>query len=217
MNLENLILYRDALILVLNKPSGIPVHKGSGKLTALDAYFDQIRFGLPRKPELTHRLDKDTSGCLVLGRHAQALRRMGKLFEKNLVQKTYHAIVHGLVQNDEGLINLPIAPQSDKSYHWWGKVDHENGKEALTDYKVLKRFDNLTYVELRPKTGRTHQLRIHMQALGHPIVGDQIYGDNDQFEKLCLHAEGLTIPLYPKKEPIIVHAPLPDHMMTIIK
>ena len=92
---EDLVIYRDALILVLNKPSGIPVHKGSGPLIPLDIHFDALRYGLPRKPELAHRLDKDTSGCLILGRHAAALKRLSALFAKNHIEKTYKGCKQG--------------------------------------------------------------------------------------------------------------------------
>lgn len=211
-DIQSLIIYRDAMILVLNKPSGIPVHQGSGKFRSLDRDFKHLQFGLPRQPELAHRLDKDTSGCLVLGRHPEALRRLGKMFEGNLIEKTYHALVYGVIEQDEGDIDLPIGKQSQHSTRWWSKVDHENGKPALTHFRVLRRFEQYTYVALSPKTGRTHQLRVHMQALGHPIVGDKIYGGDGEDKKLHLHAHSLTIPLYPKKDPLLIEAALPEHM-----
>lgn len=114
-NIQSLILYRDAMMLVLNKPAGIAVHAGAKKNDSLDAYFKELQFGLPRLPALAHRLDKDTSGCLVLGRHAEALRRLGHLFQNNQIQKTYWAIVKGHLAEKEGIIDLPLAPQSDKN------------------------------------------------------------------------------------------------------
>ena len=214
-NPENLILYRDALILVLHKPTGIPVHRGTGPLTPLDVHFDALRFGLPRKPELTHRLDKDTSGCLILGRHAQALRRVGRLFEKGRIEKTYRAIVHGHIVDDEGILDMPLGPQAPLKTRWWMKVDHDHGKPACTHFRVIHRFERcgvpMTFVELSPKTGRTHQLRVHCQAMGHSIAGDKIYGiENDPYgdDGLKLHAWRVVIPLYPKKDAICVQAPL---------
>lgn len=210
--LPDLVLYRDALILVLNKPTGIPVHKGRGPLTSLDMYFEDLCFGLPQKPELAHRLDKDTSGCLVLGRHKQALKRLGILFQQNHIEKTYHAVVTGILNEKEGSIDLPLAPQSSRKSHWWMKVDHQNGKPSKTTYRVLFEKNGCSYLELKPHTGRTHQLRVHCQALGYPIIGDKIYGEGDSITPLHLHAHAITIPLYPKKEPLQVTAPLPKYM-----
>jgi tRNA pseudouridine32 synthase/23S rRNA pseudouridine746 synthase len=219
-NIENFIIYRDALMLVLNKPSGIAVHPGSGKGGNLEQYFEKLQFGLPLKPALIHRLDKDTSGCLVLGRHARAIRDLGKMFENNLINKKYHAIVCGKLQDSEGLINLPLAPQSDKKYHWWMKVDHDNGKASITKYKVLKTTNDFTMLELEPVTGRTHQLRVHCAAIGHPIIGDKIYGMSNEnpYNKppLYLHAYSIEIPLYPKKDPILITAEYPAHMQDFL-
>lgn len=210
--ISDYVLYRDALVLVLNKPTGIPVHKGTGPLTSLDTYFDELRFGLPQKPELAHRLDKDTSGCLVLGRHKQALKRLGLLFQHNYVKKTYHAVVKGILGKKQGVIDLPLAPQSSHTSHWWMKVDHEKGKPSQTLYRVLSEHEGHSYLELEPQTGRTHQLRVHCQALGYPILGDKIYGEGDGKMPLHLHAYAIEIPLYPKKEPLIINAPIPEYM-----
>ncbi|WP_347252661.1 RNA pseudouridine synthase [Legionella sp.] len=214
--IQSLLLYRDAMMLVLNKPSGIPVHSGSGKLSPLDQSFEHLRFGLPKPPALAHRLDKDTSGCLVLGRHVEALRRLGALFANDKIEKTYWAITHNIPKEQEGEINLPLAPQSKKKHLWWMKIDEENGKPSLTHYRVLAHNNQFSWIELTPKTGRTHQLRVHCAAIGCPIVGDRIYGQNDGFENLCLHAYSIKIPLYSKKEAIIVTAPAPDHIQSLI-
>ena len=210
-DITSLILYRDAMMLVLNKPSGVPVHAGSGKFTPIDVHFEELRFGLPQKPELAHRLDKDTSGCLVLGRHRQALKRLGHLFESGQAEKVYHAVVHGKMPGEEGVIDFPLAPQSKHKTRWWMKVDPA-GKPALTHYKVLGSNDQHSYLELRPKTGRTHQLRVHCAAVGCPILGDKIYGVSDGVSTLHLHAYSITLPLYPKKDPITVTAPVPEYM-----
>lgn len=215
-NIQSLILYRDAMILVLDKPSGIAVHAGAKKNNSLDAYFSELTFGLPRVPALAHRLDKDTSGCLVLGRHPEALRRLGHLFETNQIQKTYWTIVKGHLSQKEGIIDLPLAPQSEKKYHWWMKVDPQ-GKPALTHFKVLGETEDASWLELKPQTGRTHQLRVHCAALGNPILGDRIYGALDDESQLHLHAYSIEIPLYYKKSSIEIKAPPPPYMETYIR
>ena len=208
-NLPLEVLYRDGLILVINKPSGIPVHKGSGGGITLEDSFETLCFGLPNSPVLAHRLDKDTSGCLVLARNKAGANRMGKLFEMDMIKKTYLAIVHGTLKQDSGIINLPLGKQSSRKNSWWMKVDPENGKEAVTNYTVLNTFGNHTLLRLEPKTGRTHQLRVHCQAIGHPILGDSIYG-NEKDIPLHLHALSIEIPFNPKKEIIQVQAPTPE-------
>lgn len=135
-----------------------------------------MRFGLPRRPEAAHRLDRDTSGCLALGRHAKALARLNKLFAASgTVEKTYWALVEGGPTEDSGRIDLPLARRSDDPRSWWMKADPA-GDPALTRFSVLGRGGGLTWLALSPVTGRTHQLRVHCAAMGHPILGDPIYG-----------------------------------------
>lgn len=213
--LHSRILYRDALILVLNKPSGIPVHPANGSKHNLEQYFSELQFGLPRPPALAHRLDLGTSGCLVLARHAEAARRLGELFSAGHIKKSYHAVVMGHVLADEGRIDIPLSKLSDSKKHWWMKADPKGTITALSEYRVIKRLSDKTVLELRPHTGRTHQLRVHCAALGHPIIGDYIYGPHGEqakLEKLHLHAERIEIPLYPKKPALIIEAPWPAHM-----
>jgi tRNA pseudouridine32 synthase/23S rRNA pseudouridine746 synthase len=215
MNAEEIVsrlLYRDALMLVIDKPAGLPVHPGPKGGETLFHHLDALRFGLPRRPEAAHRLDKDTSGCLVLGRHPKAIARLNELFRRNEVDKVYWAVVEGGPQADEGEIDLPLAPKSpDRG--WWMKVDPK-GQPSLTRWRVLGRGEGLALLELRPITGRTHQLRVHCQASGFPILGDPIYGTAPRFggPGLHLHARSVTVPLYPKKPPITVEAPVPEHM-----
>lgn len=224
------ILYRDALILVLDKPSGIAVHTANGGLYNLERYFPALQFGLPNPPTLAHRLDRGTSGCLVLARHREAARRLGVLFSQNSIKKSYWAIVEGNFPSgdypkNEGRIDLPLSKLSTSKKHWWMKVDQENGVPAITDYRVLGRGNGFTWLELTPQTGRTHQLRVHCAALGHPILGDYIYGSPKEGESeqslpqkyLHLHAHSLEIPLYPKKAPISVEATPPLHMQSALK
>lgn len=196
-------------MLVLNKPGGVAVHPGRGKGENLQPFFEHLRFGLPQDPALAHRLDAATSGCLVLGRHRQALKRLGDLFAGGRITKTYWAIVEGRPPQDEGIIDLPLAKQSTHKANWWMKVD-ESGQSALTHYRVREVQGGRTWLELMPQTGRTHQLRVHCAAIGCPIVGDRIYGHGSAGEALKLHARSLEIPLYPKKEPVHVEADVPE-------
>ena len=207
------LLYRDALMLIIDKPAGIPVHKGSGGGDNLEQYFEHLRFGLPRAPALAHRLDRDTSGCLVLGRHRQALARLGKLFEQNAIRKTYWAVVAGKPPENQGVIDLPLARQSGDSRRWHMKISEGEADtvSAVTEYKLMGSADGISWLELNPLTGRTHQLRVHCQAMGCSIIGDKFYGVPSE-DALQLHARAVTIPLYPKKEPISVTAPVPSHM-----
>jgi len=220
MNAEEIVsrlLYRDALMLVIDKPAGLPVHPGPKGGETLFHHLDALRFGLPRRPEAAHRLDKDTSGCLVLGRHPKAIARLNELFRRNEVDKVYWAVVEGGPQADEGEIDLPLAPKSpDRG--WWMKVDPK-GQPSLTQWRVLGRAQGLTLLELRPITGRTHQLRVHCAAMNFPILGDPIYGTAPRFggPGLHLHARSITVPLYPKKPPITVEAPVPEHMRERVK
>ncbi|WP_339160169.1 RluA family pseudouridine synthase [Methylobacterium bullatum] len=210
------LLYRDALVLVIDKPAGLPVHPGPKGGETLTDHLDALRFGLPRRPEAAHRLDRDTSGCLALGRHAKALARLNKLFAASgTVGKTYWAIVEGGPSEDEGRIDLPLARRSDDPRSWWMKTDPA-GDPSLTTWRVLGRSPDrsLAWLALSPVTGRTHQLRVHCAAMGWPILGDTIYGTAPRSggPGLQLHARALTLPLYPKKPPIVVEAPAPGHM-----
>ncbi len=205
------LLYRDALVLIIDKPAGLPVHPGPRGGETLTDHLDALRFGLPRRPEAAHRLDRDTSGCLALGRHAKALARLGKLFSGNAVDKTYWAVVSNGPTDDWGSIDLPLARRSSDPRSWWMKADPA-GDPSLTHWRVLGRAEGLTWLELKPVTGRTHQLRVHCAESGWPILGDPIYGGAPRGSALHLHARALSLPLYPKRDPIVVQAPAPAHM-----
>lgn len=214
------VLHRDGLMLIIDKPCGIPVHRGprnsrdkSG--SALEDYFDALRFGLPRPPVLAHRLDRDTSGCLILGRHRKATASLGLLFKHNKISKTYWAVVEGGPNTDSGVIDIPLGRLNEER-GWWQKPD-PNGLPSTTNWTVLGRSAGatpLTWVALEPITGRTHQLRVHCAAMGWPIVGDSIYGNGprDGEPQLHLHAREISVPLSKNKPPVRVSAPVPPHM-----
>jgi RluA family pseudouridine synthase len=216
-DIQSRVLFRDGLIIVLNKPAGIPVHAGFGGGATLEDTFGHLKFGLPRSPALAHRLDRDTSGCLVLGRHRKALQKLSKLFAASRVNKTYWAVVNGAPKKDQGRIELPL--KKIGSGPGWKMKGDRSGQDAVTDYKVLGKTKTpvgiLFWMELTPHTGRTHQLRVHCAALGCPIVGDRVYGDRQDStdESLMLHARAISLPLYPNRKPVEVMAPPPPHMI----
>jgi tRNA pseudouridine32 synthase / 23S rRNA pseudouridine746 synthase len=213
------LLYRDGLMLVIDKPAGMAVHAGPpnsrNQNESVEDHFDALRFGLPRRPALAHRLDRDTTGCLILGRHRKALAHLGKLFRSGAVDKTYWAIVEGAPATAEGVIEFPLGRLDDK-IGWWMKHDPQ-GQPAVTKWKVLGGVSapaTLTWLELEPLTGRTHQLRVHCAEMGWPILGDSIYGNAPRHgaEIQHLHAREIVVPLYKNRPPIRVTAPAPAHM-----
>ena len=214
------VLYRDAMMLVIDKPAGLPVHSGPQanrrQMPVLTDYLDALRFGLPRRPEAAHRLDKDTSGCLILGRHPRAMAELNQLFRDGRIGKTYWAIVQGEPAQDEGLIDLPLGRRSPER-GWWMKVDPA-GLPSQTRYRVLGRGRDETgpiaWLAMEPLTGRTHQLRVHCQASGWPMLGDEIYGTAPRGggPGLQLHARAVSVPLYRKRDAIQVEAPPPPHL-----
>jgi tRNA pseudouridine32 synthase / 23S rRNA pseudouridine746 synthase len=212
--LQARLLYRDALLLVVDKPAGIAVHRGPKGGENLESHFSALRFGLPRDPALAHRLDRETSGCLALGRHHKALERLGLLFKQGKIGKCYWAIVEGAPAEEEGLIDLPLG-RLDASRGWWMKVD-PLGLKAQTRWRVLGKNGALALLALTPLSGRTHQLRVHCAAMGFPILGDRIYGTRGDLNFLHLHARSIEIPLYKNKEPIYVEAPPPEHMRELV-
>jgi tRNA pseudouridine32 synthase / 23S rRNA pseudouridine746 synthase len=207
--LASRMLYRDGLMLILDKPSGIAVHAGPGGGPDLESGFAALRFGLKRPPALAHRLDRDTSGCLVLGRHPKALRRLGALFAEGKIEKVYWAVVDGHPPEDEGRIDAALRKLTSGT--GWRMIVDPAGQRAVTDYRVLGEAEGRTWLELRPMTGRTHQIRVHCAALGCPVTGDPVYGTGDG--PLLLHARAISVPLYAERPAISVTAPVPSHML----
>lgn len=205
-------------MLVIDKPAGLPVHAGPKGGPNLAAALDALRFGLPKPPALAHRLDRGTSGCLVLGRHRDATARLGRLFAQNRIEKTYLAVLAGTLPEPEGRVDAALARRSPDPRSWWMKVSPD-GQPASTGWRVLGQADGLTVVALSPLTGRTHQLRVHMAHLGCPIVGDAIYGDERARAAdphLHLHAWRVVVPLRHGKPPVAVEAPPPEHMRALL-
>jgi RluA family pseudouridine synthase len=204
------VLYRDAHLIVLDKPAGVAVHAGPRTPQAVEAWLDWLRFGFARLPGFAHRLDADTSGCLVLGRHPKALRRLGELFAAGAIERVYWAIVTGHPSDDAGRIDRPLLKATAKP-GWRVRVDAK-GQSAITDYRVLGRDGASTWLELRPRTGRTHQLRVHCADAGMPIQGDALYGRARAGAAFLLHAVRLEIPYDARRPAIVVEAPVPDAM-----
>jgi tRNA pseudouridine32 synthase/23S rRNA pseudouridine746 synthase/23S rRNA pseudouridine1911/1915/1917 synthase len=217
------LLYRDGLILIIDKPAGLPVHAGPGGGPNLEQCLDALRFGLPNPPALAHRLDRDTSGCLVLGRHRKALRKLGLLFAGGQVEKTYWAIVQGRPAEPMGTIALPLKKLNQRT--GWrmivAETDDPEAQQAVTDYRLLGGDGTISWLELKPRTGRTHQIRVHCTAIGCPLIGDPAYGPNatanrDAGAMLHLHARAISLPLYPKRDAIGAEASPPHHMLAAL-
>ena len=193
------VIYEDDDILVIDKPSGLVVHPGAGNLSgtlvnALLAHTRNLSAVNPQRPGIVHRLDKGTSGVMVVAKNNLAHLKLIKQFSTHRVKKKYIAIVKGKVECDEGIIDLPIG-RHNRDFKRQA-VSFVNARPAVTNYKVLRRFDDYaTLLELNPQTGRTHQLRVHLAHLGHPILGDSKYGTAAQpdFPRLALHALELGI------------------------
>ena len=216
-DLKSRILFRNAEILILDKPAGLAVQGGSRTPVHLDGMLDELRFDADERPRLVHRLDKDTSGVLVLGRTAKATRWLTAQFKHRETRKLYWALVAGMPKLSSGQIRLPLAKLPGKGGE--KMTASETGKYAETNYRILDHAGrNTAWLAMEPMTGRTHQLRAHAAiALETPIIGDGKYGGTTAFvdgipeKSLQLHARALLIPM-PNGGPIVVEAPLPRHM-----
>jgi tRNA pseudouridine32 synthase/23S rRNA pseudouridine746 synthase len=215
-SLKSLIVYQDDAIIIIQKPAGIAVHSGRGGRENLEQYLQQLQFDYSHPPKPAHRLDCDTSGCLILGRSREALGSLGKMFMARRIGKTYWAVVQGRkIEKTSGIIEIPLRRQSTQKNKWWMEASPD-GQKSITAYKVRGRDGDFTFLELYPKTGRTHQIRVHCKAIGCPIVGDKIYGNLDINQVLHLHARAVSIPRH-NKSPILVTAPPPIHMLELLQ
>ena len=213
------IIHRDDELLVLDKPHGLPVQGGPGIRQSVDALLDALRFDAEERPRLVHRLDRDTSGVLVLARTAAAAARLAAAFRGRDVEKTYWALVIGQPEAPEGRIDLALAKLAGPRGERTRAVDEPGeGARAVTDFRTLDTVKRrMAWLELRPLTGRTHQLRVHCaEALGCPILGDGKYGGAAAHmeglpNKLHLHGRALLLP-HPAGGTLEVAAPLPPHM-----
>ncbi|HZT51346.1 MAG TPA: RluA family pseudouridine synthase [Stellaceae bacterium] len=216
--LRDAVLYRDDAVIVLDKPAGLAVQGGTGTERHLDALLDALRFGASERPRLVHRLDKDTSGVLVLARSAAAAARLAAAFRGKDVRKVYWAVTVGVPKPRQGRIDLPLArlprPGGERVV-----ADDADGKRALTLYRtVAHAAAKFAWLAMEPVTGRTHQLRAHAAAIGTPILGDGKYGGAaahpagvPQARRLHLHARAIAFP-HPAGRILTVTAKLPPHM-----
>lgn len=204
------ILFRDDRFLVLDKPAGLPVHAGPRAKASVEEHFPALRFGRRDGPFLCHRLDADTAGCLVLARRRSALRAANALFAAGRVEKVYWAVLRGEVAGQSGAVSLALSKLSDPG--GWRMVADPAGQPARTGWRVLGRGPGLAWLELRPRTGRTHQVRAHAAfGLGAPVLGDARYGGGEG--ALHLLARAIALPLDP---PVAAEAPVPPHMQAAL-
>src|SRR5262249_16605448 len=213
--LQARVLYRDGSILVIDKPAGLAVHPGPSTPESLERYLPALRLGIREVPRLVHRLDRDTSGCLMLARHARGASKLGRLFSSSAVKKTYWAIVEGRPPASGGVIDHPLRKITRKE--GWRVVPDKSGQRAITRYRVLGSSHEFTWLELAPETGRTHQLRVHCAAEGFPVLGDPVYGRAAAPRTpLHLQARSLKIPLGGDRGPVTVAPDPPEHMQAML-
>ena len=215
------ILYEDDFIAVVNKPSGLAVHPGAGRkastlVNALLAHFSLPQKGGDVRPGIVHRLDKDTSGLIVVAKNEHSLMELSRQFRERTVEKTYLALVHGTIAEEEGLIEVPIGRDPKNRVKFAPSL---KGKRALTEFLVLKRYRDYTLLKLKPVTGRTHQIRVHLSFIGHPVVGDPVYGWPNPWRKVgqLLHAYSLVFIHPVTGKTLRFEAPLPQDFQAILE
>ncbi len=202
------VLFLDGEALVIDKPAGLPVDPPRDGSLSLENHFDSLKFGFKRWPHPVHRLDRDTSGCLLLSRNPKAHARLQQAFERGAVEKTYLAVLDGVPEGEGGLIDLALGKVSTRE-EGWRMVGAADGKAARTAWRLVSVKDGRALVEFKPETGRTHQIRVHAASgLGVPVVGDPVYGRPDPLG-MMLHAARLVVPRE-GKEPVVADAPLPE-------
>ncbi len=203
------ILFEDGEALVINKPSGLSIERPRKGGPSLEDHVEQLKMGFQRPPVPVHRLDTDTSGCLLLARNPKALKRFNRAFEERLPQKTYLGLLSGVPAEAEGVIELALAKISSAE-KGWRMIPARKGKPSLTHWRLVRALEGGgSLVEFKPETGRTHQIRVHAASgLGLPLLGDPIYGSKASGPRTMLHASALTIPREGKPD-IVAEAPMP--------
>lgn len=212
------LVYEDAEALVIDKPAGLPVDPPRNGGTCLADYFESLKLGFYRRPVAVHRLDTDTSGCLLLARNPKSTKKFAQAFQDRLVGKIYLGIIAGELLDSEGTIDLPIGKTSSKEKGW--RMIHDvDGKPSVTHWKVRAVENGNSLIEFRPETGRTHQIRIHAETgLRKPLLGDPVYGpvhgQSDGAKRTMLHASKLTVQRE-KKPAIEAIAPMPADFIAL--
>lgn len=219
------ILYEDASILMVNKPKGMVVHPSAGHYTGtlVNAVLWHCQGQLSgingvSRPGIVHRIDKDTTGVLVVCKNDAAHNAVAAQLKEHSITRKYRAIVHGVIKEDEGTVDAPIGRHPTERKKMASGV--KNGKRAVTHYRVLERFQGYTYVECQLETGRTHQIRVHMASIHHPLLGDTVYGpakDSHHLEGQTLHAMVLGLIHPVTGEYLEVEAPLPEYFENLLK
>ncbi|KLE34192.1 RluA family pseudouridine synthase [Aurantiacibacter luteus] len=210
------ILFEDGEALIIDKPAGLPIERPRRGGASLEDHLESLKLGFQRAPQAVHRLDTDTSGCLLLARNSKALKRFNAAFEEKLVAKTYLGIVAGPVAEDEGTIDLALSKISSEA-KGWRMIVAKKGKPSVTHWtKRAELPGGLTLVEFRPETGRTHQIRVHAEhAFGRSLLGDPVYGHKDaRVTRTMLHASALSVPRE-GKPPVEASAPLPADFLAL--
>lgn len=219
------IIYEDDDILIVNKPKGMVVHPAPGHYsgTLVNAIMYHCRDNLSgingvTRPGIVHRIDMDTTGSLLICKNDRAHQSLAEQLKEHSITRKYHAIVHGNLKEDTGTVNAPIGrhPVDRKKM----SIHTPNGRHAVTHYRVLERFGNYTYIECQLETGRTHQIRVHMSSIGHPILGDTVYGPAKppfKLEGQTLHAKVLGIVHPTTGEYMEFDAPLPEYFVNLLK
>lgn len=218
------VLYEDSDLLIVNKPKGMVVHPSAGHYTGtlVNALMHHCKDDLSgingvMRPGIVHRIDMDTTGSILVCKNDFTHNDIAEQLKVHSIRRVYHAIVHGVIKEDEGTVDAPIGrhPIDRKKM----SINHKNGKEAVTHYKVIKRFRDYTYIQCQLETGRTHQIRVHMASLKHPLVGDSVYGPTKCPFKLqgqTLHAKIIGI-VHPRtQEYLEADAPLPEYFVSLL-
>ena len=223
------VLFDDDALLAIDKAPGMAAHPaaGSPRGTVVNAVLHRLGplagVGDPSRPGIVHRLDKDTSGVMLIARSAAALAILGQQFHDRTVRKTYVAVVHGRVRDDRGRIDQPIGRHPTERKRM--STHTRRGRAAITSYAVVERFPDATFLTLHPETGRTHQIRVHLASIGHPIVGDAVYGGRrprlggllGAFPRQALHAAELQCQHPVSTAPLTIQAPLPEDISQLLQ